>query len=498
MKAVILAAGIGSRLRPITNYKPKCLVKVAGKPILEYQLMAYAKAGVEQIIIIAGYKSDTIREYCRKIDYCNVKIIENTQYISTNNMYSLYLAREEIAGKPFILSNGDVAVVSKMVVGLVQNEAIDLIATEIGSYNEESMKVTINTYGCINDISKTISQENAHGLSADFYKFSASSSEMLFREVRKIIEIEKKLNEWTEVALQQLLRRNILKMQPFGINSEEWLEIDNFDDLILADYKFANFNTSRNSRKIYFIDLDGTTYIGNQPIQGAKKFIEKLKTDGILFYLMSNNSSRSKQEYVQKLHGLGIDVQEENIILSTDGLVDYMLHQNVKNVFLVGTQSLRNCLHAAGINTNAQDPEYVVLGYDTELTYEKLKTAALHINRGVKLLATHCDVVCPTPQGPIPDIGSMLALFEKATNTKPERIFGKPSPEMVKHILIKHNLEPNDAVIIGDRLYTDMALAQNIGADFILVLSGETSREYVENCEKFPNLIVPDIGHINI
>jgi HAD superfamily hydrolase (TIGR01450 family) len=498
MKAVILAAGIGSRLRPITNIKPKCMVKVAGKPILEYQLGAYAKAGIEQIIIIAGYKSDTIREYCRKIDYCDIKIIENPQYMNTNNMYSLYLARDEIAGKPFILSNGDVAVDSTMVAGLVQNEASDLIATEIGSYNEESMKITLNTHDCITDISKTISPENVYGLSADIYKFSASSSVMLFNKIKEIIEIEKKLNEWTEIALQQLFRSHILKMQPFGINSKDWLEIDNFDDLILADYKFTNFNKSFNSKKIYFIDLDGTTYIGNQLIPGAKKFVEKLKSNGIPFYLMSNNSSRSKQEYVQKLYGLGIDVQEENIILSTDGLVNYMLHQNVKNVFLVGTQSLENSLNDAGINTNAQDPEYVVLGYDTELTYEKLKTAALHMNRGVRLLATHCDVVCPTPQGPIPDIGSMLALFEKATNKKPEKIFGKPAPEMVEYILIKHKLQPKDTVIIGDRLYTDMALAQNIGADFILVLSGETSRENVENCEIFPNLIVPDIGHINI
>jgi len=498
MKAVILAAGIGSRLRPITNLKPKCMVKVAGKPILEYQLGAYAKAGIEQIIIIAGYKSNTIREYCRKIDYCNVKIIENSEYSSTNNMYSLYLAREDIDGKPFILSNGDVAVDAKMVAGLAQSEDCDLIATEIGSYNEESMKITFNTHDCITDISKTISRENAYGLSADFYKFSASSSELLFREIRKIIEIEKKLNEWTEIALQRLFRSHILKMKPFGITSDDWFEIDNFEDLILADYKFANFNKTRNSKKIYFIDLDGTIYIGNQIIPGAKKFVENLKTNGIPFYLMSNNSSRSKQEYVQKLHGLGIDLQEENVILSTDGLVDYMLHENVKNVFLVGTQSLGNSLQSVGINTNAQDPEYVVLGYDTELTYEKLKTAALHLNRGVRLLATHCDIVCPTPQGPIPDIGSMLALFEKATSTKPVRIFGKPSPEMVKHILIKHNLQPKDVVIIGDRLYTDMVLAQNIGADFILVLSGETSREQVEDCERFPNLIVPDIGHINV
>jgi HAD superfamily hydrolase (TIGR01450 family) len=498
MKAVILAAGIGSRLRPITNYKPKCLVKVAGKPILEYQLRAYANAGIEQIIIIAGYKFNAVREYCSKVDYCNIKIIENPKYDITNNMYSLYLAREEVDTKPFMLSNGDVALDAQMVAGLVQSESDDLIATEIGSYNEESMKIALNSHDYITDISKTISTENAYGLSADIYKFSAFSSKVLFTEIRKIIEAEKNVNEWTEVALQRLFKNQALKMQPFGISSEDWLEVDNFNDLVLADSKFADFKKSCNSKRVYLIDLDGTTYIGNRLIPGAEKFIESLKTRGIPFYFMSNNSSRSKKDYVKKLHDLGIDVDEENFILSTDGLVNYLAEQKVKDVFLVGTQSLENSLHIAGINTNSENPQYVVLGYDTELTYEKLKTAALHMNRGVKLLATHCDVVCPTPQGPIPDIGSMLALFEKATNTKPEKIFGKPSPEMVKHILIKHDVQPKEVVIIGDRLYTDMAMAQNIGADFILVLSGETSRENVEGCDKFPNLIVPDMGYISL
>ncbi len=149
-----------------------------------------------------------------------------------------------------------------------------------------------------------------------------------------------------------------------------------------------------------------------------------------------------------------------------------------------------------GINTHSPNPEYVVLGYDTELTYEKLRQASIYLLNNVPLLATHKDIVCPTPQGPIPDIGSMLALIEKATGKTPLKIFGKPNKEMILHVMKRHNAAGKDTVVIGDRLYTDMELARKSGTGFVLVLSGETKRPDVENSSDWPDLIIKSLNDL--
>ena len=114
----------------------------------------------------------------------------------------------------------------------------------------------------------------------------------------------------------------------------------------------------------------------------------------------------------------------------------------------------------------------------------------------VRLIATHPDKVCPTPEGPIPDVGAFLALFEEATGLKPWKIFGKPNPEMVTHVLKKHRALPEEALMIGDRLYTDMELAWRVGCDSILVLSGETQKKDLMGLDKIPSLVADNIGEI--
>jgi HAD superfamily hydrolase (TIGR01450 family) len=251
------------------------------------------------------------------------------------------------------------------------------------------------------------------------------------------------------------------------------------------------------AKKVAFLDLDGTIYMGDALISGAKEFLEYLKESGIIFYFLSNNSSRSKADYVAKLSNLGITTDEEGIILSTDGVIAFLQQKQIKDVYVVGTKSMKEMFLKAGLETDSQSPSYVVLGFDTELTYEKLKTAALLMQDGVELIATHPDLVCPTPEGFIPDTGSMLALLEKATHQKPTKIFGKPNPEMIAHILKKHNVSPQQVVMIGDRLYTDMELARRIPCDFILVLSGETQKEDLEKIEAPPDFVAESVGDLN-
>ena len=494
MKAIILAAGIGSRLQPMTSNKPKCLIEVAGRPILDYQIRSYASAGIKDIIIIVGYKSEQVIDFCRHIEGVNIKTIENTNYEVTNNMYSLYLAFDDLVGKTFVLSNGDVIFDEQIACSIVHSEIKDLIATDHGKYLEESMKITVNHMGLVDNISKTIPSQLAYGNSIDLYKFSAESSEIFFMQIKDIIEKDGNLNDWTEVALQKLLRTRRLSMRPFDIAKRRWVEIDNYEDLALADKLFSDFDRSLKNKKLFFIDLDGTIYIGDKIIQGAKEFLVGLESLGIDFYFLSNNSSRSKKDYVKKLNRMGIITKEEKIILSTDGLIEYLLNEKVKDVFVVGTKSMESSLIQKGMNTKSDKPEFVVLGFDTELSYEKIRQASLHLENGVDLLATHCDVVCPTSEGNIPDIGSMLALFEVATGKKPVKIFGKPNLEMVYHVMACRRIKRKDTVVVGDRLYTDMELARRIGCDFICVLSGETRREDCDNDR--PDLIVKDVSKI--
>lgn len=257
-----------------------------------------------------------------------------------------------------------------------------------------------------------------------------------------------------------------------------------------------DFDRTMKSKKVVFLDLDGTIYLGNKLIQGATVFLDYLKDHEIHHYFLSNNSSHSKMDYVKKLDSLGIKTTADNIILSTDGVIEFLLDEEVKNVYVIGTKSMKEMFIKAGINVESSNPEYVILGYDTELTYKKIRKAAIFLLNGINLLATHCDIVCPTQNGPIPDVGAMLALFEKATEKKAVKIFGKPNAEMVGRALKKHDASPNEVAMIGDRIYTDMELAKRIGCDFILVLSGETKLQEVEALDIPPALIVESIGHI--
>jgi HAD superfamily hydrolase (TIGR01450 family) len=256
------------------------------------------------------------------------------------------------------------------------------------------------------------------------------------------------------------------------------------------------FDRTLKDKRVVFMDLDGTVYLGEKLIKGAGQFLEYLRKHRIHHYFLSNNSSRSKAAYVKKLSRLGILTDVDYIILSTDGVIEFLLDQGIKDVYVVGTQSMKDMFLAEDINVTSPNPLYVVLGYDTELTYEKLRISAHFLQNNVPLIATHPDLVCPTLEGPVPDIGAMLALFEKSTGVKPERIFGKPNPEMISHVFKKHNVSPEDAVMIGDRIYTDMELANRVPCDFILVLSGETKRSDLQDLSHTPALVVETIGEI--
>jgi len=497
MKVFILAAGVGSRLRPLTDMKPKCLVRVGGKPILAYQIEAYLESGLNagDIIIAGGYRTDMMDAYLKN-NFPGVVLIENKVYDTTNNMFSLHYALKEMGideNEGIIINNGDCIYDSHIISGIISDSRHDTVAVHRDEYLAESMKVAV-TDGIIRTISKEIPESEAFGVSIDLYRLSHVSAIKLLEIMENYVVAQNQKNLWTEVALQDLF--NICDFAPFDIQNRDWIEIDNFNDLLLADRMFSKFDIGR--KKCLVSDLDGTVYLGNTPIDRAVRFIQKSSPEKEFFFL-TNNTSKIPDDYVERLNSMGITTDRTHIIAPHLPMIKYLRGESIDRVFLMANKRYSDFLtgEMPGLKTDvvSQSCQAVIVTFDTELTYDKLKEAALLLqNPEVKFLATHHDKVCPTENGPIPDAGSIIALLHSATGREPDKIFGKPNQELLYQVVQKYNKD--DIAIIGDRLYTDKVLAENAGIDFVLVLSGESNRTDAENCELSPALILNNMGDL--
>ena len=248
--------------------------------------------------------------------------------------------------------------------------------------------------------------------------------------------------------------------------------------------------------KAVFLDLDGTIYLGDSLIDGALDFLGRLEERGIKRYFLSNNSSKSVEQYVEKLRDLGIDADKDEVLLSTHDLISWLSKKEVTSTFLVGTEGMRSMLEEQGIETSSEQPEFVVLGYDTEISYEKLATASIHLHEGVQLVASHPDMVCPSPRGGLPDTGAYMSLFKATTGVGPVHVCGKPNKGMILHKVEDLGLKPSECCMVGDRLYTDIEMADRAGVYGILVLSGEASIDDVEEGELRPSLVVGSVAEL--
>tara|TARA_B100000945_G_C20404527_1_gene609266 strand:+ start:1225 stop:2019 length:795 start_codon:yes stop_codon:yes gene_type:complete len=245
-----------------------------------------------------------------------------------------------------------------------------------------------------------------------------------------------------------------------------------------------------------FMDLDGTLYLGGNLIDGVNDFLDRLDKRSIKKFYLSNNSSRSKKDYLEKLTNFGIDAKISEILLSTDDLLEWLTGNNYSNVYTIGTNSMCEMLEEKGINTYSENPQIVVLGYDTEINYEKLSKASILLHKGIPLVASHPDTVCPSPEGGLPDVGAYLSLLEATTGVKPMHICGKPNPGMLNHKIKELGLEANQVAMIGDRLYTDMEMANRVGCLSVLVLSGEATKEDVEIAPQKIDVMVDSVASL--
>jgi len=232
MKAAILAAGIGSRLSPLTDNVPKCMLEINGIKIIERQIENLISNNIKDIVVITGYKSQMLQAYLKQT-YPLVSCIENIRYMETNNMFSLFLAYEYLKGCDFLLMNADVFFDSNIIAGMLQQEDGNIIACDTSQHIEESMKVTLS--GSINHISKKISESEYYAVSIDIYKLSAPAANTLFKVISDIIDVQKNENSWTEVALDNIFDKE--KFMPYIIHGR-WFEIDNHEDLAKARILF--------------------------------------------------------------------------------------------------------------------------------------------------------------------------------------------------------------------------------------------------------------------
>ena len=232
------------------------------------------------------------------------------------------------------------------------------------------------------------------------------------------------------------------------------------------------------------LDMDGTIYMGSNIFPFTIGFLEDMTKAGVGYSFLTNNPTKSVADYLHKLEGMGIHADEGNMYTTSLAAIDYIkeTYPKAKRLFMVGTSSMISQFEKAGFESRTDSPDDVpdvlVVAFDTTLTYSKLCRAAWWASQGIPYIATNPDRVCPTDQRTVlVDCGSLQKCIEHATGRKPDIVLGKPDPTMLDGIMHRHGLKPEEIAMVGDRIYTDTAMAHNAGAVGVLVLSGETTIE---------------------
>jgi NagD protein len=262
------------------------------------------------------------------------------------------------------------------------------------------------------------------------------------------------------------------------------------------------------------LDMDGTIYLGSNLFPFTIGFLDSMEKAGVGHSFLTNNPTKSVADYLHKLEGMGIHATEDNMYTTSLAAIDYIrkTYPEAKRLFMLGTPSMVSQFEKAGFEACADDPDDVpdvlVVAFDTTLVYPRLCRAAWWAAQGIPYVATNPDRVCPTDQRVIlVDCGSLQRCIEHATGRKPDIVLGKPDPTMLYGIMDRHGIKPEEIAMIGDRIYTDTAMAHNAGAVGVLVLSGETTLEtalkVAEDARTDPNpefyppdVIVRDIAEL--
>jgi HAD superfamily hydrolase (TIGR01450 family) len=252
-------------------------------------------------------------------------------------------------------------------------------------------------------------------------------------------------------------------------------------------------------KKLFLLDMDGTIYLDEDVFDGTIDFLNKVKEKGGRYVFVTNNSSKGVDAYVRKMERLHIDATVEDFLTSTDATILYIKNKFPgRKFYAMGTKSFVEQLKSEGVDavTELSDDIFgLIISNDTELTFKKLDDACILLGRGVEYIATNPDWVCPTSYGYAPDCGSFAEMLKRATGRMPTFI-GKPKPEMLLLALEKYGYKKEEALMVGDRLYTDIASGYNAGIDTVFVLSGEGTMKDVEESDIKPTYILENIREL--
>lgn len=241
--------------------------------------------------------------------------------------------------------------------------------------------------------------------------------------------------------------------------------------------------------KLFLLDMDGTFYLGDELIEGSLEFIDRVQATGRDFLFLTNNSSHNAAFYVEKLGRMGLRIDRSKVLTSGEATCEKLreLYPG-KRAYVLGNEFLREEFREAGIELDEAHPEVVVAGFDTTLTYEKLRVFCDFLRAGLPYVATHPDFNCPTETGFMPDIGAILAFVEASTGRRPDLVVGKPNAGIVDAVLRRTGLAVEELAMVGDRLYTDIETGLRSGMTSILVMSGETTEAMLAESDTVPTL----------
>jgi HAD superfamily hydrolase (TIGR01457 family) len=247
--------------------------------------------------------------------------------------------------------------------------------------------------------------------------------------------------------------------------------------------------------RCFLLDMDGTFYLGDRLLRGALRFVEVVQEQGRDYLFLTNNSSKHRRQYAEKISRLGLPVPESRIFTSGEATALHLQATRPRcRTFLVGTEALAEDLLAYGLYVDDDAPDVVVLGFDTGLTYARLWRLCDLVRAGLPYIATHADFNCPTEAGFMPDVGAMIAFVKASTGREPDLVVGKPNRLIVDTASRKLGIPVQALAMVGDRLYTDIALGRTAGIPTVLVLSGETRREDLADSPHQPTYIFEDLG----
>ena len=251
----------------------------------------------------------------------------------------------------------------------------------------------------------------------------------------------------------------------------------------------------------YLFDLDGTIYLGDTLLPGAATTIATLRAAGRRTIFLSNNPTKTREQYAATLTAMGIPTQVDDVVNSSFVLTHWLKrHAPASRLFVVGEEPLQSDLRDAGfmLTENPKEIDMVVASFDRTFTYRKLQIAYDAIRAGARLVATNPDRYCPTPGGGEPDAAAIIAAIEACTVAVCDPIVGKPSSIMVETVLSRIGLPPQDCMMVGDRLETDIAMGIAAGMATCLVLTGDATPEKLAASELKPTMVLHSVGDLMV